>query len=435
MGDQVPGRGVGRHWVVIETGANQAFVFASNKQAVNVGASQLIWQMGNAWVGESIAHIDGDEKVNRRIEPVVNASGKALLLVDSEDTGRAVIRAVTTRALDEAPGLEVSGVVDSTPIVDDSDVGLALARAHRLQEAWRSRRPSTQLRFPTLPFTQLCHYSGQPATELELEGDRWYPRAASIAKAWAARNAGRDRMASLLNGRAVVRLDRLADGVTHAGWVAVVHADGNGIGEIFRSLADVYAGDEFLDRLGAFSKALDDVSVEALRRAVHGQPDRTDWILPLVVGGDDMTAVMDARVAFDVTVRFLREFAELSAANDLITEVVGRVRRHLAEAGATTVDSGHPVGLTACAGIAYVKPHFPFSEAYDLAKNLSTSAKRVKQMDARCGALDFQVLHDSIGRDLKRVRESLAVLAADGGVLRLWAAGPRLTTNGGYARR
>lgn len=35
------------HFVLLETGANQAFVFASNKQVVNVGASDLIWRVGN----------------------------------------------------------------------------------------------------------------------------------------------------------------------------------------------------------------------------------------------------------------------------------------------------------------------------------------------------------------------------------------------------
>ncbi len=397
MVDETPGRAVGRHWLVIETGANQAYVFASNKQGVNVGASELIWQVGHRWVEEAVRD---EGPADRSIEIVVRASGKALLLVESEETGRAVTRAVTRRALAEAPGLEVWGYTDPTPIVDEHDVGPALARAHRLHASWRSRRPAGQLRHPTLPFVRRCDFSGRPATEIGREGSRPRPQAASIAKAWTARNAGRNRMAQRLSERAVVRPEQLIDGVSNAGWIAVVHADGNGIGEIFRNLPEVYAGDEFLDRLRAFSAALDEVTNDALRSAVQDQPELAGWLLPLVVGGDDVTAVLDARVAFDVTSTFLREFARRSAEHEVITEVVARV----GERTAGPAGMARPAGLTACAGIAYVRPHYTFSDAYRLAEELCTSAKRVKELDPRCGALDFHVLHDSVGRGLDRIR-------------------------------
>lgn len=398
-----------RHWVVVETGANQAFIFASNKQAVNVGASQLIWQVGHTWVDDAVSDLRGDVG-GHRIEPIVKASGKALLLVDSPDTGRAFIRAITRRALREAPGLDVWGVVDPTP-VGDAGVGPSLARAHRLQAAWRGRRPSSQLRFPTVPFVQPCHYSGLPATDIENTDDR-HGRAAIIASAWAARDAGRTRMAGLLGTRNVVRPDHLNDGISHAGWVAVMHADGNGIGDVFRNLDKFYAGDEFLERLRSFSEALDRVTEAALGAAVEGYPDYEDWLLPLVVGGDDVTVMMDARIAFDVTVSFIEEFARRTAEDEVIAGVVERMQ--------ADDNAVRRRGLTACAGIAYVKPHYAFSESYQLAEELCASAKRVKEAAPGCGALDFQVLHDTFGRDLNQVRENLVVLMPDSTELRLW---------------
>ena len=137
-------------------------------------------------------------------------------------------------------------------------------------------------------------------------------------------------------------------------------------------------------------------------------------MLPLVVGGDDVTVVMDARVAFDVTTAFLLEFASLSAADPTITDVVA-----LTTGGA---------GLTACAGIAYVKPHSSFSESYQLAEQLCASAKRIKAVDRRFGALDFQVLQDTFGRDLDRVRIPLTVPSPAGGRLSPWA-GPLVVTD------
>ncbi|MFV2086984.1 Cas10/Cmr2 second palm domain-containing protein [Micromonospora sp. LOL_021] len=412
MSSPSPASGKSRHWVAIETGANQAYVFASNKQAVNVGASELIFRSGTEWVRTAVDKIN-DERTEPVVEIVVAASGKALLLADDEDAGRRVIRAVTRRALDEAPGLEIWGTVDPgpdpgpDPVADDADLGPALTRAYQRQAAWRSRRPSPLLRHPTLPFTRPCHYSGQPSTAMGEEGGTPYPRAASVDAAWRRRNAGRDRMAGKLGNEAVVDAAKLADGVSHAGWVAVMHADGNGIGGVFRSIADSYAGREFLDNLGAFSRALDEVTVAALRYAVDQVTNRTGWLLPLVVGGDDVTVVMDARPAFEVTATFVEQFARTAAAHPVVARVL--------------TDVGHP-GLTACAGIAYVKPHYPFSEAYELAEQLCGSAKQVKQVDPSCGALDFHVLHDSVGRSLDRIRMPLTVQdgGSDRGESRLW---------------
>lgn len=426
MHSQDQGRSAGRHWTVIETGSNQAYIFASNKQAVNVGASHLIHQAGTVWVTMAIEELDAPD----RVRPVVLASGKALLIVDSPATGRTLIEAVTRRALTEAPGLEIWGVTDPTPIANDSEVGAALTRALQLHAAWRSRRPTNHLRHPALPFTQTCHYSGLPAANIGREGDDRYPRAATIHKAWAARDHGRARMVSNFGADAVAPLDdeavsarldlrdsvmtrptRRNDGVAHAGWIAVVHADGNGLGEIFRRLTEAYKGEEYLHRLQVFSEALDTVTIEALRIAVAEHTTGKGWILPLVVGGDDVTAVMDARAALSVTATFLTEFARESARHPAITEVVAKIRGLGSATGADL-----PPGLTACAGIAYVKPRHSFSEAYQLAEELCTSAKQIKRIDPRANALDFHVMHDSFGRDLAKARD---LQTAHG--LRLWA--------------
>lgn len=414
MREGARGRATGRHWVVIETGANQAYIFASNRQAANIGASELVWQVGHRWVQEAVDDVLANGPAGRWVEPVVSASGKALLLVDRPETGREIIRRTTGRALAEAPGLDVWGVVDAEPIAGADDVGPALERAHHLHAAWRSRRPAGSLRHPTLPFTQPCRLTGLPATQLGREDDRWIPQAAAVTAALRARSQGRARMAAKFSDQAVVQPNRLNDGVDHDGWIAVMHADGNGIGEIFRGLASAYRGDEFLDRLRSFSTALDEVTTTALQRAIAPYPDRRDWLLPLIVGGDDVTLVMDARVAFEVTVGFVREFARCSAADDRIVHVLSRLRPAGGGSPAAT-------GLTASAGIAYVRPHFAFSAAYDLAAELCAAAKQVKHVDPGCGALDFHVLHDAVGQPLSQLRADMTVPGPHGEAsLRLW---------------
>ncbi|WNG81135.1 hypothetical protein C6A86_023540 [Mycobacterium sp. ITM-2016-00316] len=84
--------------VVIETRSNQALVFRTNKQLLNVSASRLIWSVGFEWIPAAT----DDEHV----EHVGKASGLGVLLATPE-VGRKIIEAVTTRAVREAPDLEV----------------------------------------------------------------------------------------------------------------------------------------------------------------------------------------------------------------------------------------------------------------------------------------------------------------------------------------
>jgi hypothetical protein len=124
--------------------------------------------------------------------------------------------------------------------------------------------------------------------------------------------------------------------------------------------------------------------------------------VPIVLGGDDMTVVMDGRYAVQFTINFLGKFEELTANDETIRAIVG---------GA----------VTACAGVAVVKPHFPFFAAYTLAEELIRSAKTYAKginADKPSSAFDFHILYDASGTDLECIREALSV---DGGVTELVA--------------
>ena len=76
--------------------------------------------------------------------------------------------------------------------------------------------------------------------------------------------------------------------------------------------------------------------------------------------------------------------------------------------------------LSACAGVAIVKRHFPFSIAYHLAEQLIKSAKEVKKKipcvptdkipentSFPCSAIDFHILYGSSSIELDKIREQL----------------------------
>jgi hypothetical protein len=115
-----------------------------------------------------------------------------------------------------------------------------------------------------------------------------------------------------------------------------------------------------------------------------------------------MTVVCDGHAALRFTYEFLTAFERATQSNET-TKMVANA--------ALKTDR-----LAACAGVAVVKPHYPFSGAYDLAEKLIESAKQVKKIVVNpndhklpwpCSALDFHILYDASGSDLKPIRRKL----------------------------
>ena len=441
------------HIVIIETGSIQAFIFNTNKQILNVGASDLVRRLGEEWVTEALREISVDAR-----PPLVAASGKTVLLLEG-GIARQVISLVTSRALREAPGLTVWGTIGEMPVEEDlSDVADRLDDAYREHAALRSHIPSPMLRHPLLPFLQPDSYTGAPASLLEranggpIDGTapaQGKTRSYAVDIQWKAGKEGRDRLQKKLrsaiseldsttdNGGAIVSEASLVngDGVRNNGWVGIVHADGNGIGRLFFELKDTSAGADFLQKQWELSMALDAVTWKAFASAVvdvqETHPGESEWLLPIVVGGDDVTVVVNGKLVYDFTVSFLRHFEEEALESEGIQNALGG-------ASSDTPGSAARNRLTASAGIAVVSPHHPFSHAYELAEELCKNAKQTKTwlrrgigdnkdemvaMPAR-SALDAHVLFESSLRSLEQVRDSLVVhhdVQDRKKVLHLWA--------------
>jgi len=449
-----------RHWVVLETGSNQRFVFGSNRLRHVVGASQLVLDSGDAWVRRAVLDVP-------RVQEVQLISGKAILLAPTEQDGRAVVRAVSRRALSEAPGLEITGAVgpafdetlphrvpDSGPVgsgcpdrphgAEPLDHVAALRETFERQRRARADRPPQQLRDRFLPWHQQCAQTGAPASALEYfgsgealrpegtgdPGSSWQPVGAAVRARTAAHRDPRtaERLRRLLgegNGEPPAMIDDLAG----EDWIAVVHADGNGVGGLFHDFPHHVAVaegtselslEQHCEWLGTFSRALTTVTEESFRKAVQRVVDGPastppgdlprGWIgrqiMPIVVGGDDVTFVCRARLALPLVRAFLCEFAEGTAAHGTLSRIVSAYR-----------GTAGPGGLTAAAGIAIVKRHHPFSAAYDLAEELTASAKGLLRGAGGCrgrglSVLDVHVAFESTLNPLAVLREELAV---DGG--------------------
>lgn len=385
--------------VLIETSGNQNFIFATNKLRENVGASELTYRAGTDYVRDAVNEEGGS---SAGIEEIVAVSGKAILLVPTEAVGRKLISAVTRRALKEAPGLDIRGVVGSSFDLDKGIIHERIGEAHRLLESLRSRVPGPVARFQRLPVVAECSTSGLPAARFmgkkdQLPDDERGPRSAQSIAKQEAREGWRQRLQRLLDAHQVHF--QLPDATTDlekigCDWLAVIHADGNGLGQVFLGFDQFANGDsDYIGKFRGFSQSLDCCTEKAFCAALSVLKPRGGRevlpVVPLVLGGDDLTVVCDGRQAMKFTKRFLDEFERLTGADSLVAEIMTR---------ATSQGK-----VTSCAGIAIVKPHFPFHAAYELAEELLRSAKKHKPRSA----VDFHIFYDASGPDLERIRARL----------------------------
>jgi hypothetical protein len=386
------------------TAGNQRYIFSSGKRQEIVGASDLIARVNGAWLFEALAEIfQGFDRQTWRIEThdaelLVAAAGQISVLVKDRAAGQRLVTMLTCRALEEAPGLDLCGaVLDYAP----GELGDALRASKARLAAVRELRPSPIGRFLRLPLVADCASSGWPAEGVRREGaEEPMPRSAAAMRKLAAYPGALNR----LSGRVPPDPQRMRKVVDRLGleaeWVAIVHADGNGLGEVFRNVVESTNGHDDrtqADSLRNFSLGVDGCAARALATALERTGQELDQydllpVLPLVVGGDDLTVVCEGDVALPFTRHYLEAFEE-ETANEI------RLRPLL--------DALERTHLGAGAGVAIVKRNYPFHFAYELAEQLATEeAKKVKQWSS---ALAFVALYESSAPDLERIRASVAL--------------------------
>ncbi|EKD07477.1 Cas10/Cmr2 second palm domain-containing protein [Limnospira sp. PMC 1042.18] len=423
--------------VLIETSGNQGFIFSTNKLKENIGASEVTYRAGTQWILEAVAKVNQmqllsvwtnsqrlremlcDEKKNPPIkknecqaEIIIATSGKALILTKTEEKAREIISKVTKKALVEAPGLDIAGVfVTIDNWQKENSLAEAIREVHKCFEKTRSRRPSPESRFLRLPIIADCAVSGLPAFKLDKNPENQLIPISKVSDV--KREASTKAIERLQNldsriMRDINKLEKLFER-EETSWLAIVHADGNGLGQIFLNFEDYIGKDKsnrtYIHKYRKFSLELDECTEAAFKQAIEVLPSKKENLplVPLIVGGDDLTVVCDGYHALEFTRVFLQEFEKQTQEKLQIAEVAQ---------AAFGVNR-----LSACAGISIVKRHFPFSVAYELAESLIKSAKDVKRKVTKpnsngktpfpCSAIDFHILYDTSGIEFDSIREKL----------------------------
>lgn len=311
----------------------QDWILSGNKLRDIAAASELIDALP-AKLNSAVANA----------QVVVAAAGKTTLAFDSLAGLQAFASALPMRVAEAAPDLHV---VHAWTHAQDGLLDRAANR--RLEDGLRRDRQRLFARLPEAgPMVELASRTGNPAVQRK----EFSPDRGSLLDA-AAVVKGNEQQSNLQKrvGRSDLTFAK-DDKELACERVAVIHADGNGLGQWIMNQ------EWTTDQLRDFSAKLTEATEEAFRAAtsklnakLHGP--KILPLRPIVVGGDDVTVLMDGKHAFD----WLRDYLTAFKA-----ETASRIKQK-------------PEGFDACAGLVWCKPHWPYFQANALAESMCKAAK------------------------------------------------------------
>lgn len=350
----------------------QNFIFQTDDLKDIVGASELVEQICT----EAFKPFEQDGR------PIVEAAGNIKFIFNSREACERAVLNFPRKVMSMASGVTISQAVVQFEEKNFQQAVFTLEEKLKVQRnapmsslsiGWTGVLRSRKTGLPAVK------YDGKDILDLATLQKRSFLKDAHMHLA--EKSFGQQN----LQGRIAYNIGDL---VQKNNWIAVVHADGNGLGNIVRTI-----GSE-PDVLRAFSGALDQATCRSAQIAFKVFADEENKKIPLrpvVLGGDDMTAIIRGDKALAYTVAYLRAFEEQT--REKLGEVCQRFPDLRPEQKEVLMQ-----GLTACAGIAFVKVNYPFHYAYQLAEILCGVAKKdAKSIDSDHpqSCLKFHKVQDS----------------------------------------
>lgn len=407
----------------------QSYIFASNRLRDVVGASYLV-----EWATSRHGGLRLDNGEAAPPDVLMAAGGNAILRFPTSDAAKRFALYYSRRLLERAPGLDVA--IAHQPYDDPRLADGLLALQIKIAKAKLDRRPhSPQL---GLSIMEPCAITGLPASEQSTTPEsQWISARIARSRDPATIQAAKERWRLLLGSADNLPAEICARGVTFpdeldqmgrtrgdTSLIGIVHVDGNGIGKRIQRwlVSKLGSADDAIDEeYRSWSGALESLGKVVFQRVLsrllgrieptgrqfylrgqpsppreldfelHTNPDGLIYLplRPILLGGDDLTFVCDGRIALDLAAAALRAFAHESARSaDL--KLLGETP------------------MTACAGVAVVRSHYPFVRGYELSEGLCAAAKLAKRdAEASSGLKDTGCWIDW-HRGITRPNESVA---------------------------
>lgn len=394
----------------------QEFIFATNRLKENAGASVLVtdilrnelpialknleqdnihrkaivdWGNANNNRISPLSWIDNDNEICAEI--IYIGGGNAIVAYKDRDSYNSTRKYLAESLIKKCPYLTISSCIKEVPLID-----FPKQRGELLADLAKKKRGMLRNQIiSTFPIVEQDTAFGYSITDIDERGEN----ITSIQKD--------KRMAFKkdLSNKNSIYQTTLPAGFSYAiemphmvsdinSFVAVVHIDGNSMGNLFHQTIDSMSTEfgKAITEMRNLSVEIATTYQKVFRKimnqyskcvTISANTDSGEKIIPLrlvLMDGDDVTFICNASHGIPLAAAFLRE---------LMRETKGK--------------------FTACAGICLAHSHFPFRISYETAEACCASAKESWYQDHTkpAGFLDFQLLRGASERELVTIREGI----------------------------
>jgi hypothetical protein len=359
----------------------QSYLFATSKLREIIGASRIVDDFTGAEPSDQpsivlkrmgLTPCNSGSPVGDSWYIVVRLGGGVVrLLLPNATFAQEFVGQLSVWAIEHATSLEY----DAASVPFDLETGSLADAQEKLVEAIYQQRAHANRGggFNGFPFSAPCSLTGDPAGGYTRKSNERLCDASLDKRAYQELTDRQDMWAVILEGAAILQAPHLKDkrhpflfdtedfGTedSKGSYMAVLAIDLNGLGEAGRQKTGAARGALAAHAFRSFSKDVTDATRAAFRAALDAMASNDLYsyhivedsvrncgrlpIRPLVFGGDDLTFVLDARLAVAFASVMMRHFESLN--------------------------------FKGAAGIAFVKSKSPFNRAIDLAESLVASGK------------------------------------------------------------
>jgi len=376
---------------VLEVSKKQYYIFKSNRLRENIGASEVI-----RYVTEELSE-DYCKKNNGKI---INAGGgKTVFYFNSDSDSKNFSKNLSLELLKKYPSLEffiscIEYDPDKDPVIEKID-----ELFKKLEYKKAKREPYSYI--IDFGIAQECDTTRLPAVWSQYDGDEgrtiyYSGEAKSKIDMFSAMLSDREQKKYALN------FEDLGISKNEKSYIAITHIDGNRMGKKLKKLREIYENsytpentreqnEKYIKDLQDFSIQIKTAFEKAFQKLVDTLKEKLDYlkenglnikddILPIrkvVLSGDDVCYITDARIAIECAAIFLTELEK--------HEVLGEK-------------------ITACAGIAMVREKYPFFKTYELSEELCRIAKSGIPDDVNESRIDWHIVQGEYNNNLNDIR-------------------------------
>ncbi len=412
--------------ILLEVTSIQSYIFNSNKLKENLGASYLVKDIFDKHIIESASATFSGTKIiwdAWKKKPYVSVlldkqpfdvgymgGGNALLFFNKKSDATLFIKHWTTQLLVKAPGIQTAVAVDDN--FDISDNGFELSKNNLFKQLAKNKSrfiPQTIIsRHGITAECQSTGYSMEIWNEKAPIENRDYVSSVTYAKV-----ANSKPFKSKIKDQFISPgfdfpddIEKMGQKENESNRIAIVHIDGNEMGKKFKhtkTLSEIRMLSVSLQKAtdNAFQYLVNtiqkefDILMDELGNNTTKPNEQTKTlpIIPIIIGGDDITFMCPGKFGIYYSELFLQNFKQQKV----------EIRNN---------DFFHP---EACAGISIVKSKYPFYKAYSFAEELCKSAKRYSRED-NGSWVDFHISYGGLTTSLKNIRQKEYV-ASQGNLL------------------